>query len=256
MPAAGAIVIDLAKTLVGRHGRRRDDRDRRRRGRGHAASSITSAGCRAASAATPCTSSRRRAAPWTAHWVWSAGAAASHDAMATGTGVGAALDVPAGDTAARGRRLAGLARGRAREPRRRGARDRSSTPSPPRRRLRGRRSSSTVLITGGTDVQRRIFYTSLYHAFLMPTVIDDVDGSYQLAGQPVTIGGRLSPDVGSVAVGHVSHRVVALRVARARERARLRRARSSASATGSARIRSGRSRSARPARCSARARRS
>ncbi|HTJ42841.1 MAG TPA: GH92 family glycosyl hydrolase [Kofleriaceae bacterium] len=39
-----------------------------------------------------------------------------------------------------------------------------------------------VKITGGTDAERRIFYTSLYHAFLMPTIISDVDGSYQLAG--------------------------------------------------------------------------
>jgi predicted alpha-1,2-mannosidase len=41
----------------------------------------------------------------------------------------------------------------------------------------------TVLLTGGTPAQRRTFYTSFYHAFLMPTVIGDVDGTYQLAGQ-------------------------------------------------------------------------
>jgi predicted alpha-1,2-mannosidase len=39
-----------------------------------------------------------------------------------------------------------------------------------------------VLLTGGNAAQRRTFYTSYYHAFLMPTVIDDVDGTYVLAG--------------------------------------------------------------------------
>jgi predicted alpha-1,2-mannosidase len=39
-----------------------------------------------------------------------------------------------------------------------------------------------VLLSGGTEAERRTFYTSLYHAFLMPTVIDDHDGAYQLAG--------------------------------------------------------------------------
>lgn len=40
-----------------------------------------------------------------------------------------------------------------------------------------------VKITGGTPAQRRIFYSSLYKAFMMPTVIADADGTYQLAGQ-------------------------------------------------------------------------
>lgn len=39
-----------------------------------------------------------------------------------------------------------------------------------------------VRVTGGTEAQRRTFYTSLYHTFLMPTVISDVDGGYQLVG--------------------------------------------------------------------------
>jgi predicted alpha-1,2-mannosidase len=42
--------------------------------------------------------------------------------------------------------------------------------------------TGTVLVTGGTPAERRTFYTSLYHAFLMPTVISDVDGAYRLAG--------------------------------------------------------------------------
>jgi len=39
-----------------------------------------------------------------------------------------------------------------------------------------------VKLTGGTEEQRRTFYTSLYHTFLMPTVISDVDGNYVLSG--------------------------------------------------------------------------
>lgn len=39
-----------------------------------------------------------------------------------------------------------------------------------------------VAITGGTEAERRIFYTSLYHAFLMPTVIGDASGDYVLHG--------------------------------------------------------------------------
>jgi len=42
---------------------------------------------------------------------------------------------------------------------------------------------STVLVTGGSDVERRIFYTSLYHAFLMPSVIEDADHQFVFAGQ-------------------------------------------------------------------------
>jgi len=40
-----------------------------------------------------------------------------------------------------------------------------------------------VKLTGGSEAERRIFYTSLYHAFLMPSVIGDVDGTFVLAGQ-------------------------------------------------------------------------
>jgi predicted alpha-1,2-mannosidase len=36
----------------------------------------------------------------------------------------------------------------------------------------------TVKVAGGTDAERRIFATALYHAFLMPTRVGDADGSY------------------------------------------------------------------------------
>jgi predicted alpha-1,2-mannosidase len=38
---------------------------------------------------------------------------------------------------------------------------------------------STIKIAGGTKKQRRIFYTSMYHSFQMPTILADVDGTYR-----------------------------------------------------------------------------
>jgi predicted alpha-1,2-mannosidase len=36
-----------------------------------------------------------------------------------------------------------------------------------------------VAVEGGSDRDRRVFYTALYHALLMPTLASDVDGSYR-----------------------------------------------------------------------------
>jgi len=41
------------------------------------------------------------------------------------------------------------------------------------------RELSRIQIRGGTDVDRRIFYTALYHATLAPTLFSDVDGRYR-----------------------------------------------------------------------------
>ncbi len=35
-----------------------------------------------------------------------------------------------------------------------------------------------IVVTGGTDDERRVFYTALYHALLHPNVFNDVDGQY------------------------------------------------------------------------------
>ncbi|MBI3183408.1 MAG: glycoside hydrolase family 92 protein [Myxococcales bacterium] len=37
----------------------------------------------------------------------------------------------------------------------------------------------TVEAVGGTEAERRTFYTALYHSLLMPTLFSDVDGSYR-----------------------------------------------------------------------------
>jgi predicted alpha-1,2-mannosidase len=41
------------------------------------------------------------------------------------------------------------------------------------------RELSRVRIGGGTDADRRIFYTAMYHAMLAPTLFSDVDGRYR-----------------------------------------------------------------------------
>jgi predicted alpha-1,2-mannosidase len=128
----------------------------------------------------------RAQTPWLGHWVWSAASPPSRAASAQGTKVGAALEVPTGAfTLAMGLSLVSLD----------GARANLAAEVPVvdfDRVVTATRGAWTdklgvVKITGGTEAQRRIFYTSLYHAFLMPSVIDDVDGSYQLAGRPVTM---------------------------------------------------------------------
>src|SRR5205823_6263524 len=35
-----------------------------------------------------------------------------------------------------------------------------------------------IQVTGGTDAQRTVFYTELYHGLLQPNVFSDVDGRY------------------------------------------------------------------------------
>jgi predicted alpha-1,2-mannosidase len=41
------------------------------------------------------------------------------------------------------------------------------------------RELGVIQVEGGTDAQRVIFYTALYHAFLQPNVFQDVDGRYR-----------------------------------------------------------------------------
>ena len=50
---------------------------------------------------------------------------------------------------------------------------------------------SRILVKGGTDEQKEIFYTALYHALLHPNIINDVNGQY--------------PKMGSLATGRQNH---------------------------------------------------
>lgn len=58
---------------------------------------------------------------------------------------------------------------------------------------------SRVEIEGGSDDQRTVFFTALYHAFLQPNVYQDVDGRYR------GMDGKVHP-----AGGHVQHTVFSL----------------------------------------------
>jgi len=40
------------------------------------------------------------------------------------------------------------------------------------------RSLSVIDVSGGSAVQRKVFYTALYHSLLMPTIFNDADGRY------------------------------------------------------------------------------
>lgn len=120
---------------------------------------------------------------WTAHRVWSAGNAPSAATTASGTGVGAALDIPGEFELAVGLSFVSLDGARRNLDAEVPAVDFDVTVA--KTRAEWSKYLRTVLLTGGTETERRIFYTSLYHAFLMPSLIDDVDGAYQLvAGGP------------------------------------------------------------------------
>ncbi len=126
----------------------------------------------------------RASEPLALQATWSAGSTPGQSTTASGTGVGAAFTTSRDVTIAIGISLVSVE----------GARKNLDAEVPElafdsvAQAARDAWSAqlSTVLITGGSPVDRRIFYTSLYHAFLMPTVIEDVDHSYQLAGHTVT----------------------------------------------------------------------
>jgi predicted alpha-1,2-mannosidase len=132
----------------------------------------------------------RARTPWTGHVVWSADVAPSSASVASGTEVGAALVFasPGEIELAIGLSLVSLE----------GARRNLDAEVPAidldavaeRARAAWTERLASVRVTGGSDVERRIFYTSLYHAFLMPSVIGDVDGSYRLAGSAEPIVAR------------------------------------------------------------------
>jgi predicted alpha-1,2-mannosidase len=118
---------------------------------------------------------------WTSHVVWSAGQPAAPGESASGTGVGAALGVdPAGGPLEVQVALSlvspeGAAANLAAElP----AWDFDATLAAAEAAWRD--DTGVVLVTGGSPAERRMFYTALYHAHLMPTVIADADGTYRI----------------------------------------------------------------------------
>ncbi len=120
---------------------------------------------------------------WARAFTWSGGMAATQATSASGTGVGAALELDGAQpvelqVAVSLVSAAGADANLAAElP----AWDAAATVAAAEAAWRAR--TGVVKVTGGTEAERRTFYTSLYHAFLMPTVIADADGSYRLHGQ-------------------------------------------------------------------------
>ena len=71
-----------------------------------------------------------------------------------------------------------------------------------------------VKVSGGTEEQKKIFYTALYHALLHPNVLNDVNGEY-----PLMQGGKyaaqngievVNPGIGKVSKGHNRYTVFSL----------------------------------------------
>ncbi len=116
---------------------------------------------------------------WTSAQTWSDGVAPSSAPTASGTGVGAALEVAIDTQLAVGISLVSLAGARANLDAEVPAVDFDAVAAKARDAWTAQLSA--VLVTGGSEAERRIFYTSLYHAFLMPSVIEDVDHTYQFA---------------------------------------------------------------------------
>ena len=180
LPQAGAIVIDLAKALSGGS---IDDAaialaGNELSGHLHHVGGMSNGfgGYTIYFAITP--------SQMTGHTLWAAAMPPSTTATsATGTAVGAAIAVPAGITElAVGISFVSIAGARANLAAEVGAKSFDAVVAAAQ--AAWREKLATVAISA-TEVDARIFYTSLYHAFLMPSVIDDVDGSYQLAGRPV-----------------------------------------------------------------------
>ncbi len=124
-------------------------------------------------------------APWTAHRVWSAGNAPSSATTASGTGVGAAIDVSGDIQLAVAVSFVSLEGARANMAAEITTIDVDDVAA--KARAAWATLLDRVLVTGGTEVERRIFYTSLYHAYLMPTLIGDADGTYVLAGMSAPV---------------------------------------------------------------------
>ena len=74
-----------------------------------------------------------------------------------------------------------------------------------------------VRVTGGTDDQKTVFYTALYHALIHPNILDDVNGEYPImefgnpaSSVPEPAEGQVKPGVGRVVAGEHRYTVFSL----------------------------------------------
>ncbi len=119
--------------------------------------------------------------PWLAQRVWSAAAPFADGTTAAGTGVGAQLEFDVSDGAPVELQVAvsfvdaaGAASNLAAE---QPAWDFDGTRA--RAEAAWNELLSAVRVAGGTEDERRLFYSALHHAFLMPTVGQDADARYR-----------------------------------------------------------------------------
>ena len=117
---------------------------------------------------------------WMDRVVWSGGTPAVSGTDATGTGVGAAITIAGGQSVELqvAVSLVSAAGAEANLAAELPAWDVGATRAAAE--AAWREKLEVVKITGGTVAERRTFYTSLYHAFLMPTFIGDASGAFQL----------------------------------------------------------------------------
>ena len=64
-----------------------------------------------------------------------------------------------------------------------------------------RQDLSRIRVTGGTDEQKTVFYTAMYHALIHPNILNDINGEYPLME---------SDGIGSVPEGHSRYTVFSL----------------------------------------------
>ena len=62
-----------------------------------------------------------------------------------------------------------------------------------------------IRVTGGTEEQKTVFYTALYHALIHPNILDDVNGEYPIMefGNPDSAGGPAGSPTGKTGIGRV-----------------------------------------------------
>ena len=63
-----------------------------------------------------------------------------------------------------------------------------------------------IRVTGGTEEQKTVFYTALYHALIHPNILDDVNGEYPIMefGNPDSAGGPAGSPTGKTGIGRVA----------------------------------------------------
>lgn len=129
--------------------------------------------------------------PWTASLVWSDGGAPAPGTAAAGSGVGCGLSFAPSAAPVEvqvGLSLVSAEAARANREAEMPAWDFAAA----RAAVEGawRALLSRVEIEGGSEAERRMFYSALYRAFLMPTAASDVDGGYRFgAGEPAVADG-------------------------------------------------------------------